>query len=82
MKIKNLQEYPQPLGDGRIIGAAGTSSDTRDYDLDELTKADKKLVKRGSLEILEEEAKSPVTQITPPPPKQPDGNQQKTGGSK
>lgn len=83
MKVRNLADYPQPLGDGRIVGAAGTSSDTRDYDLDELTREDKKLVKRGALEIVEEKpAEKPEPEKAPVSDSQPLGSQQKTGGNK
>ncbi len=78
MKIKNLQDYPQQLSDGRVIGAAGTSADQRDYDLPELSKEDKKRVKRGWLEVVEEE--KPTEKLEPD--KLPGSNQQKTGGTK
>lgn len=54
MKIKNLADYPQQLGDDRVIGASGTKQDTREYDLPELTKEDKRRVKDGTLAVVEE----------------------------
>lgn len=54
MKIKNLADHPQQLGDGRVIGAAGTKVDTREYDLEALAKEDKKRVKDGTLAVIEE----------------------------
>lgn len=54
MKIKNLADYPQQLGDGRVIGASGTKQDTREYDLEALAKEDKKRVKDGTLAVVEE----------------------------
>ena len=55
MKIKNLADYPQQLADGRMIGAAGTKSDAREYGLDELDARDKKRSERGMLKVLEDE---------------------------
>lgn len=57
MKIKNLADYPQQLGDGRVIGASDQKSDEREYGLPELTKQDKQRVKNGSLTVIEEEEK-------------------------
>lgn len=65
MKVKNLADYPQQLGDNRVIGAAGTKEDTREYDLEALaeekpnraaglTKEDKHRVKNGTLVVIEE----------------------------
>lgn len=69
MKIKNLLNTPLQLGDRRMIGAAGTSSETREYGLPELTDRDKRRVGQGALQVVEE---SPVE-----PEKK-----QKTGGDK
>lgn len=61
IKIKSLAHYPQQLGDGRMVGAAGTSSAEREYDLPSLTAEDKRRVKRGLLlQIVQEEDKQPA----------------------
>lgn len=71
MKVKNLADFPQQLGDGRVIGAAGTEEDTREYDLKAvaekdksrapgLTKEDKKRVKDGTLVVVEEVESKPT----------------------
>jgi hypothetical protein len=58
MKVKSLAHYPQQLGDERMIGAAGTvAASEREYDLPELTREDKRRVKRGLLEVVQEEEK-------------------------
>jgi hypothetical protein len=51
MKVQNLLGYPVQLGDGRIIGAAGTDADKRDYLFKELTAEDQKRFERGDLRV-------------------------------
>lgn len=60
MKVKNLMDYPQQLGDGRVVGASGTEQDTREYDLEALAKEDKKRVKDGTLAVVEEVETKPI----------------------
>lgn len=75
MKVRSLQNYPQQLADERVIGAAGTAASEREYELPELAKEDKKRVKLGWLEVVEEK---------PAPPKEPETKTpaQTTGNSK
>jgi hypothetical protein len=64
MKVTNLADYPLQLGDGRVIGAAGTKQDTREYDLPELTKEDKKRVKEDTLAVVVEEPEEKPSDAT------------------
>lgn len=63
MKVKNLTNYPQQLGDGHIIGATATT-DERDYGLDKLTTRDRQRVKEGRLEVIEELPKETERQVS------------------
>lgn len=54
MNVKNLVGFPVQLGDGRMIGASGTNSDTRKYGKKELTERDQKRVDNGKLEVVKE----------------------------
>jgi|GEM_PF-5996080 len=52
MKVKNLISTPVLLGDGRLIGASGTTDAVRDYGSDKFTEQDKTRVQSGDLLIL------------------------------
>lgn len=72
MRIKNLLNTPLQLGDRRMIGAAGTRSEEREFGLPELTDRDKRRIDQGILQVV---AAEEVTPIEPEKPK-------KTGGDK
>ncbi len=69
MKIKNLTDYPQQLGDRKMIGAAGTADEEREYGLDKLTVYDQKLVKKNALEVIKEDAPTAPAAVEAEKPK-------------
>ncbi len=83
MKVKNLMDYPVQLGDGRMIGALGTKSDTRAYGKKELTDSDQKRVESGMLEVENLPVDAEETLNTPKSGTNlSDGAKAKNGGSK
>lgn len=72
MEVKNLMNYPVQLGDGKMIGASGTNSDTRKYSKKELTERDQKRFENGKLEV--------IKQLPEDAEKTSDGAKQKNGG--
>ncbi len=78
MKVKNLLAFPVRLDDGKMIGGAGTSSDTRKYGKRELTERDQKRFEGGKLEVINDLPANPEQTET----SKSDGGKSKQSGGK